>query len=214
MATERELKFSLLESTFPLVEDLKAVFKKQGYVLEPPDSRHIHDIYFDTPKGTLRKANMALRQRTVNGRQLATLKREQLTTTDVPLQVSDELELPLEDDGWPYEIRRAVAEVAPLLTLRMFVDINIHRVSYVVSRLGRALAVISFDDVSVMQRNTEVTAHFAEVEIEALGKTSTDKLTEFADIVMQTADITPCFVNKLQRSLALLDLAETLEQGF
>jgi inorganic triphosphatase YgiF len=214
MARERELKFSLLESTFPLVEDLKAVFKARGYMLEPPDSRHIHDVYFDTPKAALRNANMALRQRTVNGQQLATLKQLQRNDTDTPLQTSNELELPLEDDGWPYDIRRAVAEVASLLTLRMLVDINMHRVSYVVSRLGRALAVVSFDDVSVMQRKTDVTAHFAEVEIEALGKTSLDKLTEFAEIVMQTADITPCFVDKLQRSLALLDLAETLEQGF
>jgi inorganic triphosphatase YgiF len=214
VATERELKFSLLESTFPPPDDLRAMFKLSGYVLEPPDSQQMHDIYFDSPKHALRKSGMALRQRTVNGRQFATLKRQQQGADGVPLQISDELELPLEDDGWPFDIRHAVANVTPLLTLRVLLEINIHRVSYVVSRLGRPLAVVSFDDVSAMNKKSEVSAHFLEVEIEALGKTKLEKLEQFAESIAKTADIAPCFVNKLQRSMALLDLADTLGEGF
>ena len=71
MATETELKLRITPENLARLRR-HALFKT--HQITPPVTRHLHNIYYDTPELDLHKGRMALRLRRVGGRWLQTLK--------------------------------------------------------------------------------------------------------------------------------------------
>ena len=201
--TERELKFSLMDDA-PEVETLRLSLEAAGLSLGPQRVEIHHDLYFDTRRGHLKRSGVALRRRVIDGQApLATLKAA--GTAQGALHVREELELPLEGDAWPQEVRMKVAEVAPLISLQPILELTTERTRYLVGRRGAEVAELSFDRVEAKQPGGEVSVHFAELEIEALRGDTAD-LERIAQALGGLVALTASGVNKLERSQALLSL--------
>ena len=204
--TERELKFSLTDEP-PEEEALRLGLEAEGFSLGVERVEMHYDLYFDTRRGHLQRAGLALRQRMIDdAAPLATLKAA--GTAQGALHVRDELELPLEGEAWPREIRMKVAEVAPLISLQPILALATERTRYLVGRLnnlgGEEVAELSFDSVEATRQGGEVSVHFSELEIEA--RRANADLERIAGILDGLLALTPSGVNKLERSLALLSL--------
>ncbi len=200
--TERELKFSLMDEP-PETEALRLSLAEEGFSLGPQRVERHDDLYFDTRREHLKRAGLALRRRVIDGgAPLATLKAA--GTARGALHTRDELELPLEGEAWPQEVRMKVAEVAPLTMLQPVLALSTERTRYLVGRRGDPFAELSFDSVVARQRGGEVSVHFSELEIEAL-RADAD-LERVAEVLDGLVALTPSGVNKLERSLALLSL--------
>ena len=201
--TERELKFSLLDDV-PEVEALRLSLEAAGLSLGPQRVEVHHDRYFDTRRGHLKRSGVALRQRTIDGSApLATLKAA--GTAQGALHTREEVELPLEGDAWPQEVRMRVAEVAPLISLEPMLELTTLRTRYLVGHRGVEIAELSFDSVEAKRPGGEMSVHFSELEIEALNGTVAD-LERTAQALEGLLTLTASGVNKLERSLALLSL--------
>lgn len=198
---ERELKFSLMDEP-PEADALRLALEAAGFRLGPERVETHRDLYFDTRKGHLKRTGIALRQRVIDAQApLATLKAA--GAAQGALHIRDELELSMEGDAWPREIRMRVAEVAPLISLQGVLELTTARTRYLVGRHGEE-AELSFDSVEAKEPNGEVSVHFSELEIEAL--TDDADLERIAGVLDGTIPLTPSGVNKLERSLALLSL--------
>ena len=199
---ERELKFSLMDEP-PEEEALRLGLEAEGYSLGAERVEVHYDLYFDTRRGHLKRAGLALRQRMIDdAAPLATLKAA--GTAQGALHVRDELELPLEGEAWPQAIRMKVAEVAPLISLQPILALATERTRYLIGRRGEEVAELSFDSVEATQEGGEVSVHFSELEIEAR-RVDAD-LERIAAVLDGLLALTPSGVNKLERSLALLSL--------
>ena len=203
---ERELKFSLMDEP-PEEEALRLGLEAEGYSLGAERVEVHYDLYFDTRRGHLQRAGLALRERMIDvAAPVATLKGA--GTAQGALHIRDELELPLEGEAWPQAIRMKVAEVAPLISLQPILALATERTRYLVGRPndsgGEEVAELSFDSVEATRQGGEVSVHFSELEIEARRVDS--DLERIAAVLDKLLALTPSGVNKLERSLALLSL--------
>ena len=204
--TERELKFSLMDD-FLEEEALQVGLEAEGFSLGPQRVEVHRDVYFDTRRGHLMRAGLALRRRVIDGgAPLATLKAA--GAAQGALHTRDELELPFEGEAWPREVRMKVAEVAPLISLKPIVALTTERTRYLIGRSkhlgGEEVAELSFDSVEATQQGGEMSVHFTELEVEAL-RADAD-LERIAGVLGKLLALTPSGVNKLERALALLSL--------
>ncbi len=212
--TETEYKFALLDDTFPTLDTLRVTFVAAELSLGPHGTRKQYDRYFDSRRGKLRRAGYALRERTVDGKKMATLKAAKRVSG--ARHEYDELELPLEDGQWPHQIRMQVAEVVALTRLEPLLDLRTYRTRFRVGKRGRTVAEIAFDEVRAMRPgrdpSREMSVHFYEVEVEAQPETDADELERVAGLLESTMTLTPSASNKVERAEALLSLAGSLEE--
>ena len=208
MPVERELKFSLQED-FPSFEELAEVFRASGYTLTSQGTLQQHDRYYDDEDRTLKRRGLALRRRSVEGKVLATLKRQGEVAGALHERL--ELELPFTGDRWPGPVIRPVSTLTDPANLRIMLELNTQRVGYSVAQNGAALALLTFDDVSASYPRSEQSVHFTEAEVEALGDTDAETLQGVADLVDGVVRLTPNAVNKLERAEALLSLGASFQ---
>ena len=180
------------------------MFRTSSYTLSAEDTLQQFDRYYDDEFKTLQRRGLALRRRSVNGKVLATLKRQGEVATALHERL--ELELPMTGGDWPGPVIRPVSTLTDPASLRIRLELITERLNYSVARDGVALALLSFDDVSANYPQSEQSVHFTEAEIEALGDTSADALQQIADLVDGVVRLTPNPVNKVARAEALLSL--------
>jgi inorganic triphosphatase YgiF len=208
---ERELKYSLTEDYFPSAAELRVVFGPGAFDIGQPSTSKQHDRYFDDARSSLSRAGLALRQRTVGGERLATLKTR--GSVKSAYHVREEIELPIgnENQLWPEPILERVSAVTAPAALRAQIDLDTERLRYAVTRRGRVVATLSFDTVTVEPSHGDQRVVFNEVEVEAVGETDEATLEEIAALLDQVTQLTPNSSSKLERALALLSLGESLD---
>jgi triphosphatase len=215
VAVEIEYKFSLLEPQVPPEEELAPSFSARRLVLQAPESRTQHDVYFDTHRRHLRQAGVTFRERTFQGRRFATLKAA--GTVKGGLHRREELELPMTGDTWPEAICRELAAYTALVRLKPVLELRTERMVYRVRHHEQPshqqpFAEVAFDAVSARYPGKDNSAHFNEVEIEALAGASAETLDEVVAALSDVLTLVPSGVNKLERAEALLSLAQTWEE--
>ena len=208
MASERELKFSSTGERRPTPVEIEAALGGAGYTVTSEGEHQQRDRYFDDALGSLELAGIALRRRSVDGRRLATFK----TAGSVrgALHEREEIELPLAATGWPAEILARLDGIVDAGTLRNRVMLLTIRDRYLVSHSGggdAGVATLSFDEVSASLPGRAQTVSFSEVEIEALGATANEELERIAELLDRVVKLNPSGTTKLERAVALLDLA-------
>lgn len=204
--TEIEFTFSLLETTLPSYEELRAGFGNIGLSLAPAQSYQQHDRYFDDKK-RLAAAGMALRQRVRNGQREATLK--QVVQSAGARQDFGELSvpMPLTEKKWGQAIRTALRGIAFTSRLQVVMELNTHRIRYAIGRSGQPLASLCFDEVSATLPNHATSAHFMECELEFLAEQERyiDKWAEpIITVLQQLAPMNASSSHKLERAQTLL----------
>jgi len=211
---ERELKFSLVDPP-PPPPVVVALGRAGPYAFVEAGTGVHRDRYYDGDAGQLRRAGWALRQRRAlapdDGDEpavVATLKGA--GRVDGALHVREEIEAPMEGRVWPLQVARRVAEHVALRDLRPQLTLEVDRASYRVTFEGRAVASLSFDQVTVRMPGSDRSAHFDEVEIEALGDRGTAALQGIVDLLDALVRLTPSSVSKLERAAALLELGASL----
>ena len=209
MPVERELKFSLLED-FPSFEELAEVFRSSDYTLTPQDTVQQQDRYYDDKAGTLKQRGLALRRRSIDGKMLATLKRQGEVAGALHERL--ELELPMTGGDWPGPVIRPVSTLTDPANLRIQLELTTRRTNYSVLKEGTALALLSFDEVSASYPQGEQSVHFTEAEVEALGDTSADVLQQIADLVDRVVRLTPNPAHKVARAEVLLSLGASFNE--
>jgi inorganic triphosphatase YgiF len=211
---ERELKFSLVDPP-PPPPVVVALGRSGPYAFVEAGAGVHRDRYYDGDAGQLRRAGWALRQRRTlapdDGDEptvVATLKGA--GRVDGALHVREEIEAPMEGRVWPLPVARRVAEHVALRDLRPQLTLEVDRASYRVTFEGRAVASLSFDQVTVRMPGSDRSAHFDEVEIEALGDQGAGALQGIVDLLDALVRLTPSSVSKLERAAALLELGASL----
>ena len=211
---ERELKFSLVDPP-PPPPVVVALGRSGPYAFVEAGAGVHRDRYYDGDAGQLRRAGWALRQRRTlapdDGDEptvVATLKGA--GHVDGALHVREEIEAPMEGRVWPLPVARRVAEHVALRDVRPQLTLEVDRASYRVTFEGRAVASLSFDQVTVRMPGSDRSAHFDEVEIEALGDQGADALQGIVELLDAMVRLTPSSVSKLERAAALLELGASL----
>lgn len=219
MATETEMKFSLMDDHVPSAAELAQPLAAEGFSVGP--ARHtVHkDRYYDDPRLSLSRAGFALRRRMVDGELLATLKT--LGSIDGALHRREELELPMGDTGdpgnpWPEPIAEQLRTVTDVRSLRATFEITAERVKFPLLEDDRTVAVASFDDVAARRPNGERSVHWNELEIESAAELEPEAaaavLARAADAFGAVAALVPTSQTKLERARALLMLGASLDE--
>ncbi len=211
---ERELKYSLVDPP-PAPAVVVALGHPGPYAFVEAGAGVHRDRYYDGAAGQLRRAGWALRQRRAlapgagdEPAVVATLKGA--GRVNGALHEREEFEAPMEGRAWPLPIARRVTAHVALRDLRPQLTLEVDRTSYRVTFEGRAVASLSFDRVTVRLPGGDRSAHFDEVEIEALGERGTGALQGIVDLLDPLARLTPSSVTKLERAAALLALGASL----
>jgi len=211
---ERELKFSLVDPP-PPPATVVALGRRGPYAFVEAGTTVHRDRYFDGGAGQLRRAGWALRQRRVlpgDGGEppavLATLKGA--GRVDGAMHEREEIEAPMAGRAWPAEVARRVATHVAPAELRPLLSLETERAAYRVTFEGRPVAALAFDRVRVRIPGGERSAHFDEVEIEALGAATEAVLRGIVDLLDGLVRLTPSSASKLERADALLALGASL----
>ncbi len=204
MPLERELKYSLLDPYAPAPVELEAAFEAAPFTAAELHEQRVIDRYFDDDRRSLKGAGMALRQRSIDGRHLATLKTR--GSVDGALHERDELELPSDHRGWPAAIVDRLRGVVRPEDLRPLLEVHALRRRFRVTEGDVAVALLSFDAVEARAPDGEHSAHFDEVEIEAAEGVPAATLEAIAERLGQVVALTATGTTKLERAEALLPL--------
>lgn len=198
---ERELKFSSSSNNIPSFKELEPILLP--FKLNPAKIHNIQDRYFDDAIGSLEKAGLSLRKRTIDNKRFATLKISRRNSD--ALFEREEIELEQKGSSWPEPIAKRVSEYCNLANLRKVLEFKTKRVSYnIVS--NKDLAIVSFDKVTAKLATKEGTVDFFEVEIEAIGQTTKSELEEIATFLGKVIMLSKNTTNKLSRAKALLSV--------
>ena len=218
MATETELKFSLVDEQVPAAEELAAALEAHGFSVAAASTTVHKDRYYDDPRLSLARAGYALRRRMADGELLATLKT--LGSVEGALHRRDELELPIEGGAdpwnpWPEPIAERLRVVTDVRSLRGTFELTTERTSFPLHEHGRTVAVASFDDVAARRPSAERSVHWNELEIESAADLGPDAaeavLSRAAEGVAALLALVPTSHTKLERARALLMLGATLD---
>lgn len=211
---ERELKYSLVDPPPPPAVVVTLGRRGPYAFVEAGTSVH-RDRYFDGATGELRRAGWALRQRRLRPAEegepatvVATLKGA--GRVDGALHEREEIEAPMEGRAWPLAVARPVAARVALRDLRPLLTLETERAAYRVTFEGRPVAALAFDQVTVRIPGGERSAHFDEVEIEALAGATDAVLQGIVDLLETAVRLTPSSASKLERAAALLELGASL----
>ncbi|MBW6455341.1 MAG: CYTH domain-containing protein [Trueperaceae bacterium] len=211
---ERELKYSLVDAPPPPAV-VVALGRQGPYAFAEAGTTVHRDRYYDGAAGQLRRAGWALRQRRTLAPDagdgptvVATLKGA--GRVDGAMHEREEIEAAMEGRAWPLPIARLVAVHVSLRDLRPRLTLETERAAYRVTREGRPAALLAFDQVRVRIPGGERSAHFDEVEIEAIGGTTGPELQGIVDLLDALVRLTPSSASKLERAAALLELGTSL----
>jgi inorganic triphosphatase YgiF len=202
---ERELKFSLVDD-FPETKDLAECFKQAGYELIVKPTIKQFDSYYDDAEQRLRKADVALRRRRVDGRSLATFKGNAIK--DGALHQREEIEEAMLGNAWPETILTRIQSIVSPEILKETLELSTIRQRYLVRQKETDLAILSFDKVSANYPKSKQQVDFEEIEIEAIDGDD-DDLHTIADTLMQLISLNPNSTNKLERAEVLLQLSQS-----
>jgi inorganic triphosphatase YgiF len=202
---ERELKYSLVEAP-PDAASLTALGRDGPYAFVEAGVVTQLDRYFDDDAGSLRAAGLALRQRTgvPSEGAIATLKTA--GHVDGAWHEREEIEAPMHDGDWPVAVARRLAAHVALWQLRPRLELETERSRYRVVFEGRPVATLTFDRVAARRPGAERSAHFDEVELEAIGDAERGVLEGAVALLDELVSLTPAPVTKLERAAAVLDL--------
>jgi len=211
---ERELKYSLVDAPPPPAM-VVALGRRGPYAFVEAGTTLHRDRYYDGDAGQLRRAGWALRQRRTlapdDGDEpavVATLKGA--GRVDGAMHEREEVEAVMEGRTWPLPVARLVTTHVALQDLRPRLTLETERAAYRVAFEGRPVALLAFDRVSVRIPGGERSAHFDEVEIEALGEATEPVLQGIVDLLDALVRLTPSSASKLERAAALLELGASL----
>ena len=211
---ERELKYSLVDPPPPPAV-VVALGRHGPYAFVEAGTAVHRDRYYDGDAAQLQRAGWALRQRRVlpgDERDaptvVATLKGA--GRVHGALHEREEIEAPMEGRAWPLPVARLVAAHVALRDLRPRLTLETERAAYRVTFEGRPVASLAFDQVSVRIPGGERSAHFDEVEIEALDGATGAVLQGIVDLLDAVVRLTPSSASKLERAAALLELGASL----
>lgn len=214
---ERELKYSLVDAP-PATAEVEALGRGGPYAFVAL-GRAIHvDTYFDDDAGALAASGWALRtRRTLPDRNaaarpagaarpptLATLKAA--GRVEAGLHEREEIEAPMHGGDWPPAVVARLAAFVEPWAMRPRLSLEVDRARYRVTHEGRPLATLAIDRVTARLPYGERTAHFDEVEIEALGEADDAALRGAATLLDALLRLTPSSVSKLERAAAVLAL--------
>ena len=210
MKLEREHKYSLAASDLPDPWVLGYELAQAGFELLPQGQHEQRDRYVDTPDERLKQAGLALRERYLGGARRVTLK----WAGSVTGGLHQRQELELEAAGWPPAVLAALPEGVAAADLAPRLELTTQRTRFLVmqracpeaERGGLALAELAFDEVTARRPGHFTSVHFLEVELEAL-EASADELAKLAETLQAILPLTESSVTKLERAIALLELA-------
>lgn len=211
MPSERELKFSRSDERVPSSAELAPHLEAVGLALGPATHVVQKDRYYDDARASLGRAGLALRQRMSEGAVVATLK--SAGAVEGALHEREELELPVPADAsagepWPHEIAERVRMVTDPRTLKAIFELNTERVVFDVLDGEAAAAQLSFDAVRARRPGGSNSAHFDELEVEAIGEAPAELLERVAAALQEVLVLTPASHTKLERARALLMLID------
>lgn len=219
MATETELKFSLMDEHVPSAAELEVALSAEGFAVGAADRAVHKDRYYDDSRLSLARAGLALRRRMAEGEMLATLKT--LGSVEGALHRREEIELPIAEGAdpwnpWPEPIAERLGSVTDVRSLRGTFELVTERVRFPLLEDGRTVAVASFDDVAARRPNDERSVHWNELEIESsahLAATAGEAALSRAAAGFGTIlSLVPTSHTKLERARALLMLGATLDE--
>lgn len=215
MAQERELKYSSPDGMVPERDELASVLGPHGVTVDDRGSKTQTDLYYDDRAGSLQRAGLALRVRTVGESRVAALKSRGSVLQG--LHERDELEEELTGGmppPWPAGIQSRLLAVTPEdLTPRMVVSTERH--TFALSRDGAPFALLLFDEVTCRPA-AEVSLSYAidealfhEVELESASSAggqaaSAAELREIGEALQALLPLYPSDISKLERAAALL----------
>lgn len=210
MPTERELKFSLMDDTFPDRDSLRLALSAAGYDLSAARENQQRDRYYDDAVFSLKTAGYALRRRSVNNNIIVTLKSK--GNVQGALHERNELEVPALTHAWPQEIYDAIKTITNPQALRGHIDISTRRVTYLLYQQNQELAELAFDAVTASYPKSDQSIHFNELELEAKHDATAEQLTAIADVLDGVIALTANPVTKLERAEVLLSLGASFQQ--
>jgi inorganic triphosphatase YgiF len=202
---ERELKFSTDGTRRPSDHEIASLLHGGGYRSRSQGERLQRDRYFDDAIGSLAAAGIALRRRRIGEERSAALKAG--GRIEGALHEREELELPIVGTGWPAEIVARLSEIVDPTTLRSRITLETRRERYRIERDGAPVATLSFDEVEATRPGGSHQISFSEVEIEAIDAADGSELERIAELLEPVVALTPSGTTKLQRAVALLELA-------
>ena len=212
---ERELKFSLVDPP-PAPADVEALGRGGPYAFVALGAAVHVDTYFDDEGGSLARSGWALRTRRplapdegdgeASPRPPTTATLKSAGRVEDALHERDEIEAPMSGGDWPPQVAERLPAHVALWTLRPRLTLEVERSSFRVAHEGRPLAKLAIDRVTARLPDAERTAHFDEVEIEALGDADEARLREAASLLDGLVRLTPSSVTKLARAAAVLEL--------
>lgn len=219
MATETELKFSLMDDHVPSAAELESALAAVGLRSEAAQRTVHKDSYYDDPRLSLARAGLALRRRMADGELRATLKT--LGSVEGALHQRDEVELPIAADAdprtpWPEAIAERLRTVTDVRSLRATFELTTERVLFPLRDDTRTVAVASFDDVAARRPNGERSVHWNELEIESSADLEPDATRAALARAEQgfgaVLTLVPTSHTKLERARALLMLGASLDE--
>ena len=214
-AIETEAKYSLVDDAIPEPEEIAAALATVGLEAGPRSTVVHKDRYYDDARLSLARAGYAVRRRMAEGELLATLKT--LGSIDGAVHRREEIERPIEDTSdpwspWPEPIAERIRTVTDPRMLRGTFEFVIERTAFELREDGRRVAIAAFDAVGARKPQGERSAHWNELEIEAIeaGEDAGEVLRRAAEALETLLPLVPSGQTKLERAQALLMLGAAL----
>lgn len=211
MAREVELKYSSPSGDTPALEELRAAFASSGYELAAGERREQVDTYYDDPERSLERHGLALRDRQIGARHVATLKSRGSAVAGLHERDELEVEMAHAPPPWPAPLAERLRGVASPNTVGPLMRVATMREVFVLRRGGEAAVELAFDEVActplpVSGADWSIDeARFNEVELEAKSATvDGNELRAIGAVLEELLPLNLSDISKLERASALL----------
>ena len=207
---EIEAKFAIPDEE--AFRRLQVIDQLAGFMLSSPQTKMVHDSYWDTADLAIKKAGYACRKRESNGTILITLK--QLAGADGAVHKREEFEVSLARDEpptqWPdgqaRDLLLQFTNHEPMV--RLFDLRQVRVVRCMSSPSERTVAELSLDEVR-LQVNEREQVYF-ELEVELLPEGTEHDLAMIQDCLEREWALTPESRSKFERAFTLIQSGETI----
>jgi len=199
---EIEAKFAVPDKTTWL--KLQTVDQIAGYALSAGKTKHVHDMFVDTPDRSILASRHVCRRREIDGQILMTLKSGQ--TVEGAVHRREELEVTLDQERpigqWPpSEIRDRLLSIVGDVPLVPLFDQHQTRIIRWASLADRVVAEMSVDQVELSLKGREQSYFEVEFELKEVG--TEDDLAVIAACLQNEWHLQPEQRSKFSRALAL-----------
>ncbi|MFP4345344.1 MAG: CHAD domain-containing protein, partial [Anaerolineales bacterium] len=202
---EVEAKFKVPDAE--VFSQLQVVTQLEHFDLGAPQSFTVEDTYLDTEKRHLWRGGYALRRRLEGRGILMTLKA--LGGGTRPIWHREELEILLLNEKppvyWPTsEIRSRLLDLTEGASLDPLFSLRQKRIVRPILEERRRIAILSLDEVSMVQRSQR--ERFLALELELVTEGAEGALERLVTLLAERWQLVPATQSKFERALAFFDI--------